>query len=782
MQLKKTQTLSPLLLQKQDLRSDATHREDGALAKHNAPYGWMLCVTPDKAAARLCVKKQKLATLPYWGISIVTLLTLTPSTTLALPAKIPPQPQNFTLLVNSNQDGINKDEVLTLREAIEIVNGKLDINKLSPGEKSQIKTLAGATNSRIEFNLPPGQTTIYLQEILPALASPGLVIDGTTQPGYDARKSPTTAIAIPQPIIAIAPASDLQILRGLTIVADGVTVRGLSIYGFKQFKPSLVEPKGVTLLTPPADIFIAHKSPPPEINLEESPNNTFPFYEKDVPPKDVVIEMNWLGMPPTGEMPEKNSAFGVSVFNSFGATIRKNRIAYHDGSAIITSVQAKNLQVADNIIVGNGIAGMPDAIRLEGVIDNSQVTGNLICGNDGSGIYLFKPDGAVDIRNNHIQFNGRRFRRAAVYVMGDNNQVVDNTIAYQSGAGVVVAAYPLSRNNNIDGNQFGGLEGLSIDLNTQQNVQSIHFQGGDGSNPIRTSRRQRKETGNGAINAPQFISKEFFILGDEVELLGKADPGSTIEIYRVWENNSTLFGPLNGMLKTVKADEEGNFRVKVEELQPGDRVSAIATHPDYGTSEPALNALIQSATNPVTIEEIPPQTVTPQCNTLVQLTPPPRPKPPEIIPIPPQPLLPPTQPLRLQVPRNIHFALDESTISSESAAVLDKVTSVLQEYSFLTVDIEGHTDPRASEAYNQALGNRRALAVRNYLLRRGIEPERMTIRSLGETQRETTGTGVLDYARDRRVELIFQDTRGLDIIFEDQENDLQPESPRRRRR
>ncbi|MCP2729898.1 OmpA family protein, partial [Limnofasciculus baicalensis] len=692
----------------------------------------------------------------------------------------PPPVTNLSLLVNTNQDGIDKDEKLTLREAIEIVNGKLDINKLSPAEKSQIQTLASATNSRIEFNLSPGETTIYLQEILPALASPGLVIDGTSQPGYNATKSPTTTIAIPQPIIAIAPASDRQILRGLTIVADGVTVRGLSIYGFKQFKSSLAEPKGVTLLTPPADIFIAHKSPPPEINLEESPNGSFPFYEKDVPPKDVVIEMNWLGMPPSGEMPENNSAFGVSVFNSFGATIRKNRIAYHDGSGIITSVQAKNLNVADNIIVGNGIAGMPDAIRLEGIIDNSQVTGNLICGNDGSGIYLFKPDGAVDIRNNHIQFNGRRFRKAAVYVMGDNHQVVDNTIAYQSGPGVVVGAYPLSRNNNIETNQFGGLEGLSIDLNTQQNVEPIHFQGGDGTNPVRSSRRERKETGNSAINAPQFISKEFFVLGDEVELLGKSDPGSTIEIYRVWEENQTLFGPLNGVLKTVKADAEGNFRVMLEDLEAGDRVSAIATHPDYGTSEPALNALIQSATNPVTLEEIPAQTVTPQCNTLVQLTPPPRPIPPEIIP--PQPLLPPTQPLRLQVPRNIHFALDKSEISPESAAVLDKVTTVLQEYSFLTVDIEGHTDPRANDAYNQALGNRRALAVRNYLLRRGIEPERMTIRSLGETQRRTTGTGVLDYARDRRVELIFQDTRGLDIIFEDQENDLQPESSGRRRR
>ncbi|HBE18475.1 MAG TPA: cell envelope biogenesis protein OmpA, partial [Cyanobacteria bacterium UBA11367] len=698
------------------------------------------------------------------------------------PPPPPPPVQNATAIVNSNQDEVKKDEKLTLREAIGIVNGEIDIAKLSPAEKAQVTISATATNSRIEFNLPPGETTIYLQEILPALASPGLVVDGTSQPGYDKSKSPTTAIAIPQPIIAIVPESDRQILRGLTIVSDRVNIKGLSIYGFKEFKPSLVDPQGVTLLTPPADIFIAHKAPPPTINPEKDPPHRFPFWEKDAAPKDVVIEMNWLGMPPTGEIPQKNSAFGVSVFNSFGTTIRRNRIVYHDGSGIITSVQAKNLEVVENMIVGNGIAGMPDAIRLEGIIDNSQVTGNLICGNDGSGIYLFKPDGAVNIRNNHIQFNGRRLRKAGIYVMGDNHQIIDNTIAYQSGPGVVIAAYPLSRHNNIETNKFGGLEGLSIDLNTQQNIEPIHFQRGDGTNPIRTSRRQSKETGNAAINAPQFISKEFFILGDTVEIIGKAEPGATVEIYRVWENNSSLFGPLNGLLKTVTADEEGKFTVKFDNLQPGDRISAIATHPDYGTSEPALNALIQSPTNPVTITETAPETITPQCNTLVELTPPPRPVPPITQNTPPQPLLPPREPLRLQIPRIVHFALDESTISPESAAVLDKVTSILQEYSFLTLELEGHTDPRASDAYNQALGNRRALAVRNYLLRRGIEPERMTIRSFGETQRRTTGTDILDYARDRRVELIFQDTRGLDIIFEEQEDDLQPESSRGRRR
>ena len=94
------------------------------------------------------------------------------------------------------------------------------------------------------------------------------------------------------------------------------------------------------------------------------------------------------------------------------------------------------------------------------------------------------------------------------------------------------------------------------------------------------------------------------------------------------------------------------------------------------------------------------------------------------------------------------------------------------------MEIQGHTDPLASDAYNQALGNRRALAARNYLLRQGIAPERMTIRSFGETQRKTPGSDRVHYARDRRVEFIFKDARGLDIIFEEQEEDLQIEPTR----
>jgi outer membrane protein OmpA-like peptidoglycan-associated protein len=680
------------------------------------------------------------------------------------------------VIVNSNQDVVQADNQLTLREAIQLVNGTLSVAQLSDAEKALVQPLTQG-GSRIEFNLPANATTILLKQELPFLASPGLVIDGSTQPGYNKSESATAEIAIPVPVVAIASAPNTKIIRGLTVVGDRTTIRGLSIYGFnpdpiKQQLGNLLIydgiPKPATLTTPPGDIVIAHSIPPVD-------------NQKDVPPKDVVIENNWLGLTTDEKMPEQTSAFGVYVFNAQGAKIRRNRIYYHDGSAIITSVRAENTQVQENIIVGNGIAGMPDALRIEGIVTKSEITGNLICANDGAGVYLFKPEGDVQIRDNRIIYNGRRLRRAAVYLTGSNHQVIGNQITHQTGPGVVVSAFPQSQRNIIQNNSFAALQGLSIDLNTQGNLDVSDWQRGDGPNPKRNSPNRRLETGNGAINAPEFISREFVPSGDRVTVQGKADPGSEVTIYRLGDYQKGQqalyepgYGALSQPLATAPVDALGNFSFSLENLQVGDVVSAIATNPKYGTSEPAFGSLIGTKgtlPNLTPSPKIEPNSI-PRCTS--------RPLPPAP-PTPPISIEPPPAPLRIQVPRNVHFALDKSLISPASAIVLDRIAQVLRQYPVIVIEIQGHTDPRASDEYNLALGRRRALAVRNYLLRQGVAPERMTIRSLGKRQRVSEGTDRLDYARDRRVEIIFKDVRGIDIIIEGQEQDLQLEPNRDKR-
>lgn len=748
----------------------------------------LLSMVGRDAINRVCTKKFLQRRINNHQLTILSVLPFTFclltcgvafSQTPTLPA--------LRVVVNSNSDGdIQADSVLTLREAIALVNGTLSVEQLSNSEKALVQPQTSA--SRIEFNLPNGATTIQLQQQLPDLSSPGLVIDGSTQPGYDAATSATAEIAIPVPVVAITPATDKEIFRGLTIVADGVTIRGLSIYGFnaspvKQQLGNLLIydgiPKPVTLTTPPGDIVISHRFPPPNTKRQQPPNSNFPFYDRDVPPKNVVIENNWLGLTTDERVPPITSAFGVYVFNSQGTTIRKNRIYYHDGSAIITSVRGENTVVEQNIIVGNGIDGMPDALRIEGVVTKSQIIGNLICANDGAGVYLFKPEGDVLLQNNKITYNGRRLRRAAVYVMGSNHQIIGNEIDHQTGPGVVVSAFPDTERNVIQNNLFTALEGLSIDLNTQRNLDVSDFQRGDGPNPKRDSDNRRRDTGNGAINAPEFTARAFNQSGNGVTLQGKADPGSQVTIYRLGDyqrGKEALYEPgygaLSQVLATGSVDNNGNFSVTTTNLQTGEMVSAIATDPKYGTSEPAIAAVIGSPGTPtnLTPSSQPTPIQPPQCTS--RPTPPPPPEPPA-----PEP----PEPLRIRVPRNVHFALDKSFISPASALVLDRVTQVLKQYPVIVIEIIGHTDPRASDAYNQALGRRRALATRNYLLRQGIAPERMTIRSQGESQRVSDGSGRVDYARDRRAEIIFKDVRGIEIIIEGQEQDLQIEPPRGRR-
>jgi outer membrane protein OmpA-like peptidoglycan-associated protein len=146
------------------------------------------------------------------------------------------------------------------------------------------------------------------------------------------------------------------------------------------------------------------------------------------------------------------------------------------------------------------------------------------------------------------------------------------------------------------------------------------------------------------------------------------------------------------------------------------------------------------------------------------VTPPPPP--------PPEPVIPP-EPIVLKVPKNVHFALDKDFISKRSAGVLDRIAQVLKDNPTLVIELQGHTDPRASDAYNLDLGKRRAANTRKYLVKVGLDPARMTIRSFGESQRATQGNRKLDYARDRRVEVLFKDIRDIEVIV--QEDDLQIE-------
>ena len=663
--------------------------------------------------------------------------------------------QSFKVVVNSDRDTIDPDRELTLREAINLVNNTLSYTELSPAEQQQVEAVSNS--SRIEFNLP-APAKIELQDTLPPLVSPGLVIDGTSHPDYDRNETATVEIPIPIPVVSLTAASEKNIFRGLTIAGDRITVKGLSIYGFNRTNSP-------TDTTPGADIVISSSLPIASEELK-------PF--SDNPPQDVAIIDNWLGLPPDESLTTIPSSFGVWLFDGINTKIQRNRIYHHGGSAILTSKQARQTQILENIIVGNGLRGMPHAIYLEGQIEDTAIADNLLCGNDGSGIYLFKPEGKITVRNNTIKYNGRRVPSAAVFLIGNDHQILNNEIMGQTGTGVTIAAYPQSIRNIITDNSFNNLAGLSIDLITRNHTQKPFFKLGDGVNPPRNSNNRKRDTANRAINAPQFFSHDFYIIDGKVNIEGVADPHAKITLYQVLPeldrdtkqiplaSYSREHGALSTPLFNTVTDAEGRFSFTTDKLQPGTVVSAIATRPDYGTSEPAFNAIIKTleGTNPT-----PQPTITiPNCTTkpVAQVSKPPV-------------QLEADEPVTLRVPTNIHFALDKSELSAKSKAVLNQIAKVLQQHPLLTIELQGHTDSRASNQYNLELSKKRAIAARNYLLQQGIKPERMTILPLGESKLKQPGNTSLEHAYNRRVEIHFQDLRGIDIVFEEQDSDLQIE-------
>jgi outer membrane protein OmpA-like peptidoglycan-associated protein len=297
-----------------------------------------------------------------------------------------------------------------------------------------------------------------------------------------------------------------------------------------------------------------------------------------------------------------------------------------------------------------------------------------------------------------------------------------------------------------------------------------------------------------AINAPQFLSPDFLLLNDRVNVDGTADPGTKIELYQVTEASTN--GPLNRSLATVTADDKGHFGASLTGLKPGEMVSAIATDPKYGTSEPSRNALViepgtsaadtkpakmsvasiakpECLSGPFGVPEIanadpePPAVV---AQTPTDITP--------TVPEIPTPVEPPA-PIKLNIPANVHFALDKSNIAPNSGKLIKEIARILKENPYIVVDLQGHTDPRADNDYNQRLGMRRARSTRDYLVRQGIAPSRITIRSFGETRLKSPLNNITDYARDRRVEFIYRDIRGLQLEVIEQENDLQLEQRRR---
>ncbi|MCX5641950.1 MAG: OmpA family protein [Candidatus Omnitrophica bacterium] len=84
--------------------------------------------------------------------------------------------------------------------------------------------------------------------------------------------------------------------------------------------------------------------------------------------------------------------------------------------------------------------------------------------------------------------------------------------------------------------------------------------------------------------------------------------------------------------------------------------------------------------------------------------------------------------------KTIYFDFDKSDIRADARLALEKVTDYLKKNPKVKIVIEGNCDELGTEEYNMALGERRALSARRYLVSLGIAPERMGTVSYGENQ------------------------------------------------
>ena len=100
----------------------------------------------------------------------------------------------------------------------------------------------------------------------------------------------------------------------------------------------------------------------------------------------------------------------------------------------------------------------------------------------------------------------------------------------------------------------------------------------------------------------------------------------------------------------------------------------------------------------------------------------------------------------------IHFATDSSLLSDSAKVTLDSKIAIFRNNPAMRIVIVGNTDERATDAYNLALGGRRADAAKAYLVSKGIDPIRIEIASRGESQPIATGTSTDAQAQNRRAE------------------------------
>jgi OmpA-OmpF porin, OOP family len=107
---------------------------------------------------------------------------------------------------------------------------------------------------------------------------------------------------------------------------------------------------------------------------------------------------------------------------------------------------------------------------------------------------------------------------------------------------------------------------------------------------------------------------------------------------------------------------------------------------------------------------------------------------------------------------DVLFETASATLKPGAQQKLSQLVAFLQGNPDLNVLVEGHADSRGSEAYNEDLSQRRAEAVQDFLIRSGIEPQRIIARGYGEAYPVASNATAAGRLQNRRVEIYFSES------------------------
>ena len=105
----------------------------------------------------------------------------------------------------------------------------------------------------------------------------------------------------------------------------------------------------------------------------------------------------------------------------------------------------------------------------------------------------------------------------------------------------------------------------------------------------------------------------------------------------------------------------------------------------------------------------------------------------------------------------VFFDYNQSDVKADGKQVLDRQAAWLKQYASTKIVVEGHADERGTREYNIALGERRAISTKNYLVSKGVDAKRVETISYGKERPAVVGSNEAAWSQNRRAVTVIEE-------------------------